>query len=71
MVVLVMCLIIYQDLSDMAKHNIRTQISLRPTSEIQFPAITLTLSDAAGPMSVIKQSGNLIPREVLPKEGLL
>ena len=75
MVVLVMCLIIYQDLRDMAKHNIRTQISLRhylrPTSEIPFPAITLTLSDAADPMSIIKQSGNLIPREALPKEGLL
>ena len=65
-----MCLIIYQDMTDMARRSIDLKINLRPTSEVPFPAITITLSDALDPMKVAKQSGNLISRDLLPQQGL-
>ena len=70
LVVIVMCLIIYQDMTDMARHSINSKINLRPTSEVPFPAITITLSDASDPTKVAKQSGNLIWRDLLPQQGL-
>ena len=66
-----MILLIYIYLRSIIKYDIQTALSLRPTSDIPFPAVTLSPKNTmVDPMGYVKRSGNTVGLEKLPEKGL-
>ena len=67
----VMVLLIYIYVRSLDKYDIQTALSLRPTSDIPFPAVTISPKNTmVDPMGYVKRSGNTVGREKLPEKGM-
>ena len=64
-----MSIVIHTYLSGTVEYDAFTTIGLRPTSDIPFPALTISLNPTADPMALTKQSGNTVGTMDLPQEG--
>ena len=63
---------IYIAAHSIKQYDIHTGLSLRPTSEVPFPAIFIHQKGSEfDPLRQLKQSGNLVKQEDLPETGLL
>ena len=51
--------------------DVVTEVFLRPTSEIPFPAVVVASRELPDPMAWTKGSGYIVPAEDLPEEGKL
>ena len=57
------------NLTSMEEYVFNTEISLRPISEVPFPAVIIDNNDLNDPMAKTKTSGNIVTMEQLPQEG--
>ena len=58
-----------QHVASIEEYPIRTKITLRPTSEIPFPAVIVDLSEMPDPLGYVRKSGNMVSTEELPQKG--